>query len=74
MLEQLKSSDKEFKLSEDVQRDVQRANAMLDSRRSYEASVSEDKAADTDLLAAFTAYINLEIVSPIPFSSLPIEA
>lgn len=50
-------------LPEQVKKGQARAKGMAEARRVHEEAVSEGKPADTDLLAAYMAYIKIEEVS-----------
>ena len=49
-------------LPEQVKKGRARAEAMAEARQAHEAAVAEGKPADTDLLAAYMAYIKVEEV------------
>ena len=52
-------------LPEQVKKGQARANAMAEARQAHEVAVTEGKPADTDLLAAYMAYIKVEEVSSV---------
>ena len=51
-------------LPDPVQKGYAKAQSMLEARKEAETSVDASRPADTDLLAAYIAYIKLEEVNP----------